>query len=137
MQAPAPTAGLKAPTAQWSVSFTRPAISQAFPGFIFFAFWVIAIFDVVYHLPFLGTTQKLQQPPMVPVSAALLFAIPGIRRAMPGDVPVGIVFDFGSYYWALLIAIACFMFACSRWSLDMMPAPPAPPAKPADAKKTN
>lgn len=126
------------------------------------AFWIIAIFDIVYLTPFLGTGVKLNAPPTVGVSASLLFALPGIRNAMPGSPPVGrsvhvgrallyalsliclmyidvaplvtlSVLDFASYFWALLIAILCFAYAVSRWSVDVHPPPPAP--KPAEKKE--
>jgi hypothetical protein len=134
VQAPPATADNKAPAAMWTVTFQRPPISIVFPAFIFFAFWIIAIFDVIFYLPFIGTTKKLDAAPAVGLSASLLFALPGIRNAMPGNVPIGSVFDFGSYYWALLIAVFCFAFATSRWCADVHPAPPAP-APAAEVKK--
>jgi hypothetical protein len=122
--APAASANNNAPSAIITATFARPSISVIFPMFIMIAFWIIAVFDVLNLTPYIGTGTKLP-PPIVGVCASLLFALPGIRNAMPGGAPIGSVLDFVSYFWALVIAVFCFAWAVSRLVIDTHPAMPA------------
>jgi hypothetical protein len=113
-----------APPAIIRVTFARPWISAVFPIFIMTAFWIIAVFDVLNLTPYIGTGTKLP-PPIVGVCASLLFALPGIRNAMPGGAPIGSVLDFVSYFWALIVAVICFAWSVLRLVIDTHPAMPA------------
>ena len=47
--------------------------------------------------------------------AALLFAIPAIRNSLPQAPPVGALSDFLVFFWALIVAGACFIVAALSW----------------------
>jgi hypothetical protein len=57
------------------------------------------------------------------VAIGMLFALPGIRNTAGNGVPIGSVMDFGSFFWAELIAIMCFMYVCYRFYIDTRPVP--------------
>jgi hypothetical protein len=50
--------------------------------------------------------------------AALLFAIPVIRNSLPQTPPVGSLSDFLVFFWALMVAGACFIVAAVSWFRD-------------------
>jgi hypothetical protein len=104
-------------------SFSRPTIGRIFPMFIIVAFWLIPIFEVIFFAPnFMGA--KCTNPAPVSVAIGVLFALPGIRNTIGNGVPIGAVMDFGSFFWAELIAVLCFMFISYRYCVDNRPSPP-------------
>ena len=119
--APAPTDAANAPTAALSVQFLRPNISIIFPTFLACAFWLIALGDVVYLFGHLGTTVKVTNPSSVSVTTAVLFALPSLRNASPGNAPIGSVIDYAAYFWSVLIAVCCFLYAVARYAIDNQP----------------
>ena len=109
----------------WSVSFSRPAISRAFPIFIICSFWVILGCELMLYFPWIVYPKKADNPAMITISTALLFALPGIRNILPGSPPYGAVLDLGSFFFAMLTAIFCFAFIAIKYLMDNIPAAPA------------
>jgi hypothetical protein len=63
----------------------------------------------------------------------IAISLTGIRTSMPGQPPIGSVLDFGSFFWALLVTIVCFVASIVRWYNDLAPAAPAAAPAPAPA----
>ncbi|KAI9296123.1 hypothetical protein K502DRAFT_282068, partial [Neoconidiobolus thromboides FSU 785] len=65
---------------------------------VFFIMWGLSFailfftFDVLIH-------KREVPPPLIGVSLALLFALPGIRNSQPGVPFLGCLSDFISFFW--------------------------------------
>ena len=113
---------------QLTATFSRPTVNRLYPMFLVVAFWLILICEITIYFPYVGHTKKFDNFALVAISVALMFALPSIRNTMPAAPPFGAVIDFASFFWAILVAILCFVFATTRYARDTWPAAPAPPA---------
>jgi hypothetical protein len=105
-----------------STNFFRPQIGRIFPMFIIVAFWLIPLFEILFFAStYMGA--KCSTPAPVSVAIGVLFALPGIRNTAGNGVPIGAVMDFGSFFWAELIAVLCFMYISYRYYIDTRPVP--------------
>jgi hypothetical protein len=48
-------------------------------------------------------------------TAALLFAFPGIRNALPGTPPLGCLTDFLIFFWAEILIALCMVALLVKW----------------------
>jgi hypothetical protein len=53
--------------------------------------------------------------------AALLFAFPAVRNALPGDAPIGSLIDYLSFFWAEGIAALALLVAVNAWIFRRLP----------------
>ncbi len=104
--------------------FSRPTVNRLYPMFLVVAFWLILICEIAIYFPYVGHTKRLDNFSLVAVSVSLMFALPSIRNTMPAAPPFGAVIDFASFFWAMLVAILCFVFSTMRFVLDTWPAAP-------------
>lgn len=51
--------------------------------------------------------------------AAVLFALPNIRDALPGDPPFGSVVDWGAYYWAVVMVATALLVLVLAWLITV------------------
>jgi hypothetical protein len=49
------------------------------------------------------------------LTAAILFALPGIRNSLPGNPPYGSVVDWGAFYWAEVVLAATLVLFMLTW----------------------
>ena len=47
--------------------------------------------------------------------AALLFVLPGVRSGLPGQPPIGTIFDFLVFFWSEVILVACTVTLVFTW----------------------
>ena len=93
--------------------------------FLVVAFWLILICEIAIYFPYVGHTKKFDNFDLVAASVTLLFALPSIHSTMPSAPAFGSVIDFASFFWAMLVAILCFVYSTLRYVWDTWPEPPA------------
>jgi len=95
-----------------SVTFSRPPFVRLYPMMIFILFWVLALCELLYLIPYLlGSAKSSFTNPGFYTS--FLFAIPGMRNALPGAPPIGIIADYFSFFWAVLMTT--YLLLLSIW----------------------
>ena len=50
--------------------------------------------------------------------AAVLFALPSLRAGLPGDPRYGVLVDWASFYWAILIVAASLVLVIGVWNIS-------------------
>jgi hypothetical protein len=93
---------------------------------IFFAVFVMVMFWLV-SLSALGLAVSLAvkrrkwEGTFTGFLAALLFAFPAVRNALPGDPPIGSLIDYLSFFWAEGIAAVALLVAVNAWIFRQLP----------------
>lgn len=88
------------------ITIHRAITIVGFAIFVMVIFWVIAI-AIVLQAVTIASRGREPEPDTMGYMAALLFAFPFMRDALPGTPPVGTLSDFLSFFWAeALVAIA-------------------------------
>lgn len=88
------------------ITIHRAITIVGFAVFVMVIFWVIAI-AIVLQAVAIASRGREPEPDTMGYMAALLFAFPFMRDALPGTPPVGTLSDFLSFFWAeALVAIA-------------------------------
>ncbi|KAJ3269960.1 hypothetical protein HDV01_000766 [Terramyces sp. JEL0728] len=82
----------------FAVSFVRNRIAKLFAFFIFTIMWLLclAAITVAFYV-FIG--DKKVEPPIIAVTASLLFALPAIRNVQPGAPVVGCTLDVAGFFF--------------------------------------
>ena len=62
-----------------------------------------------------GSRRRRIEPALLGWGAALIFALPALRGAMPGVPPVGAWIDILVFLWAMLVAIVSYLIVVSTW----------------------
>jgi len=103
----------------WMLQITtsRAPIHQVFAMFLMCAMWMIVLGQLLAFLPYYLRIQKVNSAGMASGQAPLIFALTGIRRAMPQSPEIGAIFDFASYYWCLIIVTFNMIFMGVNWNL--------------------
>eukprot|EP00455_Lapot_gusevi_P038771 TRINITY_DN4346_c0_g1_i1.p1 TRINITY_DN4346_c0_g1~~TRINITY_DN4346_c0_g1_i1.p1 ORF type:complete len:107 (+),score=31.19 TRINITY_DN4346_c0_g1_i1:51-371(+) len=70
--------------------------------------------------------RKTDNPALLAFFAAVIFALPSLRNSLPFQPPLGCLLDFGSFFWAEIVAMGALLLISIRFVLDS--APPAAPA---------
>jgi Domain of unknown function (DUF4436) len=80
--------------------------TQAFSVFIMVVMWALALSAVAVVVRLLTRTRRFEGS-FATFLAALLFAFPTVRNNLPGIPPVGVLFDYGAFFWAeALVALS-------------------------------
>lgn len=88
------------------ITIHRAITIVGFAIFVMVIFWVIAI-AIVLQAVAIASRGREPEPDTMGYMAALLFAFPFMRDALPGTPPVGTLSDFLSFFWAeALVALA-------------------------------
>mgnify|MGYP003337102679 FL=1 len=61
------------------------------------------------------TNRRASDPGMVGWLVGLLFALPFVRRIMPGDPPIGCLLDVAVFSWSLLLCVVAMLLALIAW----------------------
>ena len=61
------------------------------------------------------TNRRASDPGIVGWLVGLLFALPFVRRLLPGDPPVGCLLDVAVFSWALLICVIAMVLSMIAW----------------------
>ena len=61
------------------------------------------------------TNRRVSDPGMVGWLVGLLFALPFVRRIMPGDPPIGCLLDVAVFSWSLLLCVVAMLLALIAW----------------------
>ncbi|KAJ3303194.1 hypothetical protein HDV03_004103 [Kappamyces sp. JEL0829] len=84
------------------LEFSRASISIFFAIFIGVLMWLLAGSAFILATSVWFRNRKVE-PPTIAVIGALLFALPAMRNALPGQPQIGNVFDTAAFFWALLL----------------------------------
>lgn len=88
------------------IHINRAVTIVGFAVFVMVIFWVIAI-AIALQAVAIASRGREPEPDTMGYMAALLFAFPFMRDALPGTPPVGTLSDFLSFFWAeALVALA-------------------------------
>ena len=77
--------------------------------FILIALFAITVAYVV------GAAKRRIEPALIGWGAALLFALPALRNAMPGAPPIGAWIDILVFLWVIVIAVISYLVVVSTW----------------------
>eukprot|EP00455_Lapot_gusevi_P038773 TRINITY_DN4346_c0_g1_i4.p1 TRINITY_DN4346_c0_g1~~TRINITY_DN4346_c0_g1_i4.p1 ORF type:complete len:419 (+),score=62.57 TRINITY_DN4346_c0_g1_i4:76-1332(+) len=109
------------------IMFARPNVSKIYPMCVVIGMWGILIAEclVLYWMVVLRY-RKTDNPALLAFFAAVIFALPSLRNSLPFQPPLGCLLDFGSFFWAEIVAMGALLLISIRFVLDS--APPAAPA---------
>ena len=92
----------------------RPFVSQGFALLALAMFVLIGIYAASVAIA-VGSRRRRIEPALLGWGAALIFALPALRGAMPGVPPVGAWIDILVFLWAMLVAIVSYLIVVSTW----------------------
>ncbi|MFC0434052.1 DUF4436 family protein [Kutzneria buriramensis] len=88
---------------------TRSIGSSALAWFLMVAMWALALAVFGAALTIVSKHMGLVWPAMGWM-AATLFALVGFRNAAPGSPPIGVLIDYGAFFWAELLTTASLVY---------------------------
>ena len=107
------------------ITTRRAPIHLVFAMFLICAMWMIVASQVLLFLPYyvriFAVNQGLRY--LIIGLAPLIFALTGIRRAMPQSPEIGAIFDFASYYPCLIILTFNMVWIGVNWNLEALNRP--------------
>ncbi len=95
-------------------TITRAGTVIFFSIFVMAAMWALALSAVLVAVYVLFSARKAELG-MLSWMAALLFAFPNIRNAVPGTPPIGSLVDFLAFFWAEALAAVALLCVAAVW----------------------
>lgn len=109
------------------ISFTlaRPSLVQAFAAIALILFILVGVMaaSVAERV---GSRRKKIEPTLLGWGAALLFALPTLRAALPGAPPIGAWIDILVFLWVLGFVILAYLVVVYTWIRRSAPPDPSP-----------
>jgi Domain of unknown function (DUF4436) len=96
------------------VSMGREPFAIAFATILALLMLILACIGVLVGFLTI-TNRRPSDPPLVGWLVGLLFALPFIRRLMPGDPPIGCALDVQIFSWALILNTLAILLAMVAW----------------------
>jgi uncharacterized membrane protein YhaH (DUF805 family) len=96
------------------VAMHREPFIEAFAVLLAILMLLVAAMAVAVGV-LLITNRRASDPNMVGWLVGLLFALPFVRRIMPGDPPIGCLLDVAVFAWALLLCVIAMLLALAAW----------------------
>lgn len=93
---------------------SRPFVTQTFVFIVLILFILIALFAITVAYV-VGARKRRIEPALLGWGAALLFALPALRNAMPGAPPIGAWIDILVFLWVIVIAVISYLVVVSTW----------------------
>jgi hypothetical protein len=87
-----------------------------FAVFMMVVMWALALGAVAVVVNLL-TRRRRFEGSFATLLAALLFAFPTVRNALPGIPPVGVLFDYAAFLWAEAIVAIALISLLAGWSV--------------------
>lgn len=87
-----------------ALSLTRSGASKSFAVLMFISMWVLALAVVVAAFVIFQKKSGLLWPALSWM-AATLFALVAFRNAAPGSLPLGVLYDATSFFWAEVLIV--------------------------------
>ncbi|KNC96613.1 uncharacterized protein SPPG_08196 [Spizellomyces punctatus DAOM BR117] len=118
-----------------SAKISRTFTTQFFSVMVSILLWILSLLVISISLNIVMRGRKVE-PPVIAFSAAILFAIPGVRNAQPGIPPIGSNVDVVGFFWNIsLCAVGVTMLLGRYFYLATTTPDPAPP-KPQPSQQT-
>ncbi|KAJ3318455.1 hypothetical protein HDV06_000485 [Boothiomyces sp. JEL0866] len=92
----------------FSITFIRNRIAKMFAFFIFTIMWLLSIAALTVAFYVLMGTKKVE-PPIIAVTASLLFALPAIRNIQPGAPVIGCTLDVAGFFFNMVFVSISFL----------------------------
>ncbi len=70
-----------------------------YPVFVMFAMWGVFIFLFLLLMVTVVLRIRKVEPPLFALCAAMIFALPSLRNSIPLQPPLGVLVDWGSFFW--------------------------------------
>lgn len=115
-----PPQGQSTPVAEANFTLSRPPVTVAFVGLTLVLFVLIAILAVSVAIA-VGARRRRIEPQLLGWGAALLFALPALRNALPGAPPIGAWVDVLAFLWVIVVAIASYLVVVVTWLRNSPP----------------
>ncbi|TPX64608.1 hypothetical protein SpCBS45565_g05779 [Spizellomyces sp. 'palustris'] len=110
-----------------SAKISRTFTTQFFSVMVSILLWILSLLVISIALNIVVRGRKVE-PPVIAFSAAILFAIPGVRNAQPGIPPIGSNVDVVGFFWNIsLCAVGVTMLLGRYFYTAATTAPPADP----------
>lgn len=100
--------------AEATFTLSRPFVTQTFVFMVLILFILIALFAITVAYV-VGAAKRRIEPALLGWGAALLFALPALRNAMPGAPPIGAWIDILVFLWVIVIAVISYLVVVSTW----------------------
>jgi hypothetical protein len=87
-----------------------------FPVFIMAVMWALALAAIAVVVNLVARRRRFEGA-FTAFLAALLFAFPTVRNALPGIPPVGVLFDYAAFFWAEVIVALALIALIIGWTV--------------------
>ena len=87
-----------------------------FPVFMMAVMWALALAGVAVVVSLVARRRRFEAA-FSALLAALLFAFPTVRNALPGIPPVGVLFDYAAFFWAEAIVALALIALIIGWTV--------------------
>lgn len=94
--------------------FGRSASIVIFAWFLYAMIGLVSLVALIVALTVFFGSHKWEFGMMLWV-AALLFVLPGIRNALPGQPPIGTIGDFAIFFWAEVLVVLALLMQLWMW----------------------
>jgi hypothetical protein len=96
-------------------------VSLAWPALLFVVFimavmWALALAAIAVAVNLVMRRRRFEGS-FAGFLAALLFAFPTVRNALPGIPPVGVLFDYAAFFWAEAIVALALVTLITGWTV--------------------
>jgi hypothetical protein len=86
-----------------------------FAVFIMAVMWALALAAIAVVVSLVARRRRFEGA-FTALLAALLFAFPTVRNALPGIPPVGVLFDYAAFFWAEAIVALALVALIAGWT---------------------
>jgi hypothetical protein len=83
--------------------------------FIMVVMWALALAAIAVVVNLVARRRRFEGA-FTAFLAALLFAFPTVRNALPGIPPVGVLFDYAAFFWAEAIVALSLIALIIGWT---------------------
>ncbi|KAJ3266903.1 hypothetical protein HDU77_009363 [Chytriomyces hyalinus] len=105
------------------INITRSKTTKALAILIAVAMWALSLCSVALAIT-LWAYEKKVEPPFIVFTAALLFALPGLRNAMPAAPAMGVLVDQIVLVWGMALLSMSLVVYYLRFITSVVPAKP-------------
>lgn len=97
-----------------SLGLKRSLGTRFFSIFVMTVMWALALLAVALMVRLILLGRRIEFP-MFTFLAALLFAFPAVRNALPGAPPLGVRLDYLSFFWCELLVALSLILMLGTW----------------------